>query len=173
MKQRKNSGFTLIEMIVVVAILVALAGILVPVVSSEMTSSKTGRAIADCNRIAAALNQYIKDTSFEPTGNKGANTYHYLYSQGTIPSSNDFASGSSTTILRFLSKNDFGGTQWNGPYMQEIAADPWGRAYLVNTHGYFSSSENVWVISAGPDGNVDTAPNATKPGGDDIGILID
>ena len=173
MKKARRSGFTLIEMIVVVAILVALAGILVPVVSSEMASSKTGKALADCNRVAGGLNQYIKDTAFFPTGNQGASTNHFLYGLGTLPGSNDFASGASASLDGFLSVNTNGGSNWKGPYMQSVKADPWGRAYVVNTHGYFNSAENVWVISAGPDGNVDTAQNATTPGGDDIGVLID
>src|SRR5262245_8092117 len=64
----KQGGFTLIEMIVVVAIIAALAAILVPIVSSELADSEQTKALADCQRIAAAITQYIKDTRLFPTG---------------------------------------------------------------------------------------------------------
>lgn len=166
-------GFTLIEMIVVVAIIVALAGILVPVVTNELEDAKVADARATVNRIATAITQHIKDTSFPPTGKNGKFSFHYLYSTGTTPAGNKFASGASTSLENFLAKNKYGTNGWKGPYLQELGADPWGSRYLVNAHGFFSNTERVWVLSAGPDKRVDTLATDTAPKGDDIGLFLE
>src|SRR5262245_29764226 len=45
---KSQAGFTLIEMIVVVAIIASLAAILVPIVSSELADAETTKAVGDC-----------------------------------------------------------------------------------------------------------------------------
>ena len=170
---KRSSGFTLIEMIVVLAIIVALAGILVPVVRNELEDSKKAKAQATVNRIATAITQFIKDTSFAPTGKNGRATYHFLYTDGQTPSSNKFASGPGTHLRNFLGQNKLKVTNWRGPYLQDVGSDPWGSRYLVNAQGFFSSSERAWVLSAGPNRKVDTKPNATKPAGDDIAVFVE
>jgi hypothetical protein len=57
--------------------------------------------------------------------------------------------------------------------MAEVSSDPWGRAFIVNVHGYYEPGEHVLILSAGPNGEVDTAPNGTIAAEDDIMILID
>ena len=73
MQQRKTRGFTLIEMVVVVAIVAAMAAILVPVISDELVSSEESHALGDCQRIAAAITQYTKDTRYLLSGPQGGN----------------------------------------------------------------------------------------------------
>ncbi len=170
---RPPRGFTVIEMIVVVAIVIALAGIVVPVVTNELEDAKMTDARATVNRISTAITQHIKDTSFPPTGKNGKFSFHYLYSTGTTPAGNKFASGSSTSLENFLAKNKFGTSDWKGPYLQEIGTDPWGSRYLVNTHGFFSNTERVWVLSAGPDKRVDTLATDTVPKGDDVALFLE
>lgn len=67
-----------------------------------------------------------------------------------------------------------GKTAWKGPYLPSIPQDPWGNKYIVNI-GKIDPSVNkaVWVISAGPDGNLETAADANAAssftaGGDDL-----
>jgi len=170
---QKQHGFTLIEMVVVVAIIIALAGILVPIVTNELDEAKKSTAQATVNRLATAITQYMKDTSFPPTGKDGAKSYHYLSGAGIDPDKNKFASGSNGTLNDFLANNTHGTRNWKGPYLAEVAEDPWGRAYVVNVHGYFNGKERVWVLSSGPDQKMDTNPRNTTLGGDDIGMFID
>lgn len=75
---------------------------------------------------------------------------------------------------------------WNGPYMDSIPLDPWGRPYVVNigfalptVSGSVTSENeyhNVMVLSAGKDGVFNTTFAASayneKPDGDDIGFVI-
>jgi type II secretory pathway pseudopilin PulG len=63
---------------------------------------------------------------------------------------------------------------WKGPYLPSIPSDPWGNKYLVNVGKADPGvSKAVWVISAGPNGNLETAADANaassiSPSGDDI-----
>ncbi len=170
---RREKGFTLIEMIVVVAIIASLAAILVPIVSSELADAESTKAVGDCQRIAAAVTQFIKDTRLFPTGPLGNNSVNWLYGDGTQPSTNPFDDGASATLTSYLTAGTTNGGQlWNGPYVQEVNADPWGNCYIVNVHGYYSG-EYVWVLSSGPNGAFDTDQTDTALQGDDIGIMID
>ena len=174
--KKKESGFTLIEMIVTVAIIASLAAILVPIVSSELADTAESRAIGDAQRIGTAVTQYIKDTRIFPTGPGGDNTVEFLISLGNAPGANPMAddAGAQDQLLNFLTDGlANGGALWNGPYLQEASADPWGNQFVVNVNGYYDATEYVWVISAGPDGDIDTDPTDTTLQGDDIGILLD
>ena len=169
----QSRGFTLIEMVVVVAIIIALAGILVPIVTNELDEAKRSAAQTTCNRLATGITQYMKDTSFPPTGENGKKTFHCLQGTGVPPSSNRFASGNIGQLDDFLANNATATDNWKGPYVGEVGPDPWGSAYVINSHGFFNGKERVWVISAGPNRKLETNPKSTTLGGDDIGMFID
>jgi general secretion pathway protein G len=173
MKEKESGGFSMIEMVIIIAIIIGLAGVVIPVVSQEVRDSRKAGAIADINRIASALNQYIKDTLFFPTGNQGATTFHYLFSDGRMPKNNVFSSGEGRHINGFLTTNQLGGPRWKGPYLHSVTCDPWGNAYVVNVQGFFDPAERAVILSAGPDGFISTSPRATSPEQDDIMLLID
>jgi type II secretory pathway pseudopilin PulG len=68
---------------------------------------------------------------------------------------------------------------WNGPYLDEVPLDPWGRSYLVSTvpiERDGAQEKAVLVLSAGPDGELQTdltrAPAEGRCAGDDIGLVI-
>ncbi|MGR3177322.1 MAG: type IV pilin protein [Candidatus Anammoxibacter sp.] len=70
-------------------------------------------------------------------------------------------------------------SDWRGPYMAEIKADPWGFRYLVLALGIregvqVDGDEMVfgWVISAGPNGRIETSPFSSKLEGDDVGVML-
>src|SRR5262245_13972782 len=173
MRRRRNSpGFTFVEMAVVVAIVAAMAAILVPILADELASSEQSHALSDCQRIAAALTQYTRDTRPFPTGPNGNDTLRFLTGTGTVPAANPFDDGEGGLLVQYLANGAAnGGASWRGPYLQQVAADPWGNAYVVNVHGYFSA-ENVWVVSAGPNGAIYTTATDPTPRGDDIGVLV-
>ena len=59
-----------------------------------------------------------------------------------------------------------------GHYIQILIPDPWGNAYLANVDGLQAGTQRVKVLSAGPDGVIDTAPSAQKSRGDDVLIQL-
>ena len=189
---RNQKGFTLLEIIVVLAVLGALAAMLTPVVFRYIDDANRTRAQGDTQTIAAAVQQMYKDTgrwAFYKVG-----TSKLTYTSGTdaaILTSNtacgnavamscdttapvtggnwgDFSalkasSLSGQLILNTPAYTTTGGRAWKGPYVDAIPAlDPWGRSYLVNILNADPDAEGntqkwVIVLSAGPDGNVDTA----------------
>lgn len=173
MRLKGTTGFSMIEMVIIIAIIVGLAGVVVPIVSQEVKDSKKARAVADINRIATALNQYIKDTLTFPTGKRGSTTLHYLYTDGKLPENNPYASGEGKHIHALLEKDEFSAKGWKGPYLQSVAADPWENAYMINVQGFYDPKERVMIISSGPDGRFDTSPDAATPQNDDLMLLID
>lgn len=58
---------------------------------------------------------------------------------------------------------------------QDAPTDPWGRCYLVNAANIARADGAVWVLSAGPNGMIDTpfVTSVEQPlAGDDIGALV-
>ncbi len=173
MAQTEFKGFSIIEMMILLGIFVLLAGIVVPIVSQETRTSMGNRAMNDMNEIASAINLFIGDTLYYPTGEQGSTTYHFLYTKGEIPPGNPFASGPGMPLSELLNSSKYGGPNWNGPYAKTMPRDPWGHAYLVNTHSFFYPAERCVVVSAGPNGVVDTPVTASSPSHDDILLVID
>lgn len=165
-------AFTLLEAVVVIGVIVALAGVVTPMVHHQLSDAKLGTARSEVNRIASALSQYMSDTRTAPTGKDGRKSFHWLHGGGVCPSGNGFNSGDSCELSALLTENRFDTAGWKGPYLKESPSDPWGSQYLVNVEGFFNSSERVWVISAGPDRKIETSPQATAPAGDDIALMV-
>ena len=89
-----------------------------------------------------------------------------------------------------LSAKGYRDGRWKGPYMSNLGVDPHGRAYIVHVgamekNGCPVGSDGTppdcftpargtkgWILSAGPNGILDTPPNATDLAGDDIGMIL-
>jgi hypothetical protein len=53
-----------------------------------------------------------------------------------------------------------------------LAADPWGHAYVVARTAPGDADPDLWVLSAGPDGVLDTILPTDRPAGDDVGLPV-
>lgn len=65
---RKQDGFTLIELIVVVAILGILAAVLTPRVLDAVDNAKTNAAMSSAKQVQLAMERYIVENDAYPTG---------------------------------------------------------------------------------------------------------
>ena len=199
-------GFTLIELTVVLAVLVTLALIITPSITNFISDSRTARTQADTKTIASALVQFYKDNGFYPqwsvaeAGGPGTatNKVDLLVSDGNlpaVPAPNTWTTGKADVLTDQLLSNapsytmrtaaaNFG---WNGPYLSSpLGADAWNNRYSVNiglidatagTQGATGAEKNsVWVLSAGPNGAIDTSYTqsirSAVRGGDDIGVRL-
>ncbi len=126
MKQsfRKMSGFTLIEVMVVVVILGILAAVLVPKVMDRPDQARITKAKQDIRSLEAALSLYKLDNYIYPSTDQG------LESLVEKPSSPEPAN-------------------WKqGGYLDRMPLDPWRQPYF-----YLSPGEHgaIDIFSLGPD----------------------
>jgi prepilin-type N-terminal cleavage/methylation domain-containing protein len=188
---KASRGFTLIEMVVVLAVIAILAAVLTPIINSYVDRARINSANSDVKNIAASILQYNTDTKVWPiyktNGDvpNGTGVYDVASTPGDTPSlgtgSTDWTTGilTGTTSLDVLLNTNFlglpttGPRAWKGAYLQ-IGTDPWGSAYFVTTANLKPDSTfAAYVISAGPNQSIETPYHPPKgatltPGGDDI-----
>lgn len=184
-----SRGFTLIEIIVILAVISILVAILTPTVLKYIDDARTSRASADVQTINAMLNDLVKDTGQYPANKLAGRTF--ICGPGTQPSTGvvwctaaNFRALSNHLIINDpdedLTPNEAtddyrpsGNFRWKGPYLQTLNPDPWGNAYAINASTFVGGNTSpTWVVSPGPDGIFQTATTDTSLSGDDIGVRI-
>ena len=190
----KAKGFTLIELSVTLAVIAVLAAILTPLVTSYIDQARVTRAATDARAIATAYQLHKRDTSFYPVYTSLSNARAGTESEVDFASTTNIPTlgGSWTTtttagdIIDFLNNNKLtlntsgnfrgGRIAYRGPYLDAIGDDPWGNAFLVNASNVDSDTNITYVLSAGPDGTLDTTRDQTTTtitvGNDDIAVRI-
>jgi len=171
-------GFTLIELIVTIAIITLLAGILIPTVGNYTDKSKKAKAAAEMRILADAFTSYQTDCAAWP-----ANFDNITVTTTNYP----------VTAMPCLYSNVFTKLGWDGPYLAKgvmisgamnvndpnnIAAggglsDPWGNPYYVYTYatGYSGTKGAMHILSRGKNGVLNSTAAqifGAQPGGDDV-----
>ncbi len=133
---RDERGFTLLELLVVLAILGLLAAIVGPQVLRYLGSSKTQTAQVQVKNIATSLQLFRLDAGRYPTNEEGLDAL--VKAPSSVP-------------------------LWNGPYLPDSSAltDPWGKPYKMRVPG---EKGEVDVFSLGSDGSVGGSGEAKDVG---------
>ncbi|MFC5500504.1 type II secretion system major pseudopilin GspG [Caenimonas terrae] len=117
-----SAGFTLVELLVVLAILTLLAGLVGPRVLSQLGGAKTKTAAVQIADIDKALELFKLDVGRYPTTEEGLDALAKRPASVT--------------------------TGWSGPYLKgSLPTDPWGKPYH-----YQLTNGAVEILSYGADG---------------------
>ena len=144
----RRSGFTLMEVLLVMAILVIMGTLVVANFSGILFKTKGKSAKIQLQAIGKALELYQIDMNSYPDPSNG------LFSLQEAPP-----------------EDTLGGTSdWGGPYMKKaIPKDPWGQDYLYEL-GFSDNDQQYYKIwSAGPNMQNENGEDGT----DDIAVYSD
>ncbi len=123
-----ESGLTLIELTIVIAILGILAAFIAPRVITAIDDARVGKAQTEIANLRVSLSKYSVDIGTYPTSEEGLDALWRAPSEATA--------------------------NWRGPYVEDpITVDPWGNEYeyrFPGTHyGY-----DYDLMSYGKDGKL-------------------
>jgi general secretion pathway protein G len=119
---RRSSGFTLLELLVVMVIIGLLVGYVAPMYFKQVGKSEVKVTRAQIESFGKALDQYRLDTGRYPTTEQG------LLALTTKPTDEP---------------------RWDGPYLKKgLPTDPWGTAYIYKKPGTKGEYD---IVSLGKD----------------------
>lgn len=126
--RRAHAGFSLIEIMVAVAIMAILAALIVPRVIGRLDDAAVAKAKSDVQALVTALNLYKLDNFNYPSTDQGLEAL--ISKPGGQPEAANWKAGG---------------------YLEQLPKDPWGREYQYLSPGQHGE---VDVYSLGRDGKV-------------------
>src|ERR1700726_4219830 len=132
-----QSGFTLVEMLVVITIIGLIMGLIGPRVLNYLSESKVKAARIQIQSFASALDLFYLDAGRYPSSAEG---------------------------LAALVRPTGGVAAWNGPYLKgnSVPNDPWGKPYVYRSPGEHGAYDLVSFGADGQEGGTGTAADITS-----------
>jgi general secretion pathway protein G len=131
MKRKQNGGFTLLEIMLVVGIIVIILGVAVSRLGNTTGVAKDMRVRADIQAISTQLKLYESINGFSPTTEQGLRAL-------VVPPESDPKPSCWYQLFK------------------EVPKDPWNNEYIYICPGR-KNPESYDLYSAGPDRTADTA----------------
>jgi general secretion pathway protein G len=134
-----NSGYTLIEIMLVLSIIVVLMGLGVNLLIGNLNAAKETRVRADFQALKTALSSYEMDNFRMPNTSQGLKALVEKPGNPPVPK------------------------KWR-PYLEHEMLDPWGAPYNYRNPGRWNpKSFDVWSLGAdGVEGNDDITNNPNQ-----------
>lgn len=179
----KNSGFTLMEIMVVIIVIAVLASVAGPMIGSITDQGRASATKSKLSSLKSAILAYNGDTGRYPFWGdsawvKNADLYNKdtnLFGDGidnNILTCSAYGTGVNTNNFMFNIPK-YQNQKWKGPYMDaeplDFMYDSWGTRIK-----YYHYNRGLWLHAAGPDQTFDAVTDATKTDyvGDDIVLSV-
>jgi general secretion pathway protein G len=140
-RTRRQRGFTLVEILVVITIIGLIMSLVGPRVLNYLSESKVKAAKIQIQSFSSALELFYLDAGRYPTTSEG---------------------------LTALIKSTGGLSAWNGPYLKggSVPNDPWGKAYTYRSPAERAPFEIVSYGADGVEGGTGTAADISTAAND-------
>lgn len=153
----KRNGFTLMELMIVIAIIIILAGAIVARFGTGAEKAKIAKARAEVEEIASGIRAFRLDCGVWPPSD------YDWYAIGSLLNNPQGYNGYDDSGNRIVISS----TVWKGPYLEAATypCDPWGSQYVAIAYPA-NNPTDYRVYSRGPNrGN-------EKGEGDDIKVIV-
>ena len=140
-RRRRQAGFTLIEIMVVMVIIGLLMALVGPNLIGRSEKAKSQAAAMQIERLGTVLDTFRLDVGRYPTTQEG---------------------------LQVLVQRPMGVDRWDGPYLNKgVPKDPWDRPYIYRSPGEAGRPYDLYSLGAdGAPGGTDNNRDITSWGGD-------
>lgn len=127
---KKQTGFTLLEVMVVIMIIGGMAALIVPNLIGNKSKADIQKVKSDITALENALDMYNLDNSIYPTTDQGLEAL--VSEPESTPTARNYR---------------------DGGYIKRLPQDPWGNDYILNNPG---ENGKIDVLSVGLDGEEGT-----------------
>jgi general secretion pathway protein G len=134
-RPRSRRAFTLIELLIVIAILLAIGGLVVVNLLPKREQADVDLTKLQIRSFESAIEQFQLDMKRVPTEDEGLAV---LWNKDMLEDEDEAAG-------------------WRGPYLKDpVPTDTWGTAWVYRYPGEIRDEEHFDIVSAGPDREEDT-----------------
>ena len=136
--KQKQAGFTLVEMIGVLAVIAILASVAAPRIMESIEDAKASTFVQQVKTLEGAVAKYNADTglwpNMTPSSDSATNPHHHQLIMNASNAAGDDIAG------------------WQGPYLSKEPTNPFGKnAYQT----LYNTSDTNWTCDVDGDGTAD------------------